>query len=337
MEHLGIDVHQKYSEICGVGENGEVTVRRRITTTESGLRRFFKDRPRSRVILESGPMTPWVYRLIRELGHEAVVVNPRRVRLIAESTLKTDELDAEVLARVGRLDLGLLRPVYQRSEAAQELRTRLRVRSALVKSRTALINTVRGTLRAQGYRLGSSTTRSFAARYLTVQLPGSLAAAVDPLVETIAGLTEQIDQLQADLVEDSRSDELVARLKTVPGVGPLVSLAYVAWMDRSDRFARSRDVGACLGLRPSLRQSGDRAYRGRITREGDAEMRRLLVQAAHAAMHSRKESSLLRWAKQLEQRVGKSKAVVALARKIAVLLHRLWITGESFRAFPQAV
>ncbi len=336
MEHLGIDVHQKYSEICGVGEQGEVTVRRRLATTESSLRRFFKSRPRCRVILECGPMTPWIYRLIRELGHEVVVVNPRRVRLIAESTLKTDKMDAEVLARIGRLDLGLLRPVYQRSEAAQELRTRLRVRSALVKSRTALINTIRGTLRAQGYRMASSTPRGFVARYLTIQLPESLAAAVDPLVETIAELTQRIDELQAELIEDSRSDELVARLQTVPGVGPLVSLAYVAWMDRSDRFAKSRDVGACLGLRPSLRSSGGREYRGRITREGDKEMRWLLVQAAHAAMHCTKESLLLRWARQLEQRVGKSKAVVALARKIGVLLHRLWITGESFRPFPQA-
>ena len=336
MEHIGIDVHQKYSEICVVSEQGEIVIRQRITTTESQLRSFFKGRPQSRVIIECGPMTPWVYRLLSELAHEVVVVNPRRVRLIAESSLKTDVLDAEVLARVGRLDLGLLRPVYQRSQEAQELRTRLRARSALVKSRTALINTVRGTLRAQGYRMGSSSTRNFLPRYLTVKVPPSLAQAVDPLVETIVELTNRIDPLHKELVAESRSSELLVRLQTVPGVGPLVSLAFVGWMDQPKRFQKSRDVGPCLGLRPRLRGSGGYEYRGRITREGDSEMRRLLVQAAHAALHCRADSALKRWAEQLLIRVGKSKTVVALARKIGVLLHRLWITGESFRAFPQA-
>ncbi len=335
MEHLGIDVHQKYSEICGVSEAGEVTVRRRIPTTEASLRRTLGQRGPSRVILESGPVTPWVYRLIRELGHEVVVVNPRRVRLIAESTLKTDEMDAEVLARVGRLDLGLLRPVYQRSPEAQELRTRLRVRSSLVKARTALINTVRGTLRAQGYRMRSCPARSFVGHYFALELVASLAEALDPLVETLFELTTRIDELERQLVKESRSDELLTRLQTVPGVGPLVSLAFVGWVDRPERFRKSRDVGPCLGLRPSLRSSGGQEYRGRITREGDSEMRRLLVQAAHAALHCRKDFALKRWTETLAARMGKSKAVVALARKIAVLLHRLWTTGEVFQAFPR--
>lgn len=336
MEYLGIDVHSKYSEVCGLSEDGEVTVRCRIPTTETGLKRFFGKRERSKVTLESGPVTPWVYRLLCELGHEVTVVNPRRVRLIAESTLKTDSIDAEVLARLSRLDLGFLRPVYQRTREAQELRTRLRVRTSLVKARTSLINAVRGTLRAQGYRVPSCPADSFVARFATMRLPASLAEVLEPMVTTIGELTERIQGLKAKLVAESSSDELVQRLQTVPGVGPLVSLAYVGWMDRPDRFRESRDVGASLGLRPSLRSSGGHEIRGRITREGDTEMRRLLVQAAHAALQCHKDSSLKRWAESLVERLGKGKAVVALARKIAVLLHHLWVTGESFRAFPQA-
>ena len=336
MEYLGIDVHSKYSEVCGISEDGEVTVRRRVPTTEASLRRFFGPRDRSKVTLESGPVTPWVYRLLCELGQEVTVVNPRRVRLIAESTLKTDGIDAEVLARLSRLDLGLLRPVYQRTREAQELRTRLRVRSSLVKARTSLINAVRGTLRAQGYRVPSCAAKSFVVRFASVRLETSLSDAIGPLVTTIGELTDRINRLEKELAAESSSNETLKRLQTVPGVGPLVSLAFVGWMDRPNRFQKSRDVGPCLGLRPSLRRSGGHEIRGRITREGDAEMRRLLVQAAHAALSCKKESALKRWGESLVERVGKSKAVVALARKIGVLLHRLWVTGESFQAFPQS-
>lgn len=335
MEHVGIDVHQKYSEICWLTEEGEVKVRRRLPTTETSLRRFFGRVGQLLVVLESSCVTPWVSRLLGEMGHEVVVLNPRRVRLIAESTLKSDTIDAEILARLSRFDLKLLRPVYQRSEAAQELRTRLRVRGSLVKCRTALINSVRGSLRSQGYRMGSCPTPSFVAHWFRLRLEPGVREVLEPLVETIAELTDRIAVLERELKAASRSDELMLRLQDVPGVGPLVSLAYVGWMDRSERFQKSRDVGACLGLRPRVRGSGGKILRGRITREGDCEMRRLLVQAAHAAMNSKKEFQLRRWAEVLAERVGKSKAVVALARKIAVLLHRLWVTGERYRAFPR--
>ncbi len=156
MEHVGIDVHQKYSEICWLSEEGEVKLRRRLPTTEASLRRFFGQMEPVRVVLESSCVTPWVSRLLAEMGHEVVVLNPRRVRLIAESTLKSDTIDAEILARLSRFDLKLLRPVYQRSEAAQELRTRLRVRGSLVKARTALINSVRGSKSSRSLRARTS-------------------------------------------------------------------------------------------------------------------------------------------------------------------------------------
>lgn len=337
MDHVGIDVHQKYSEVCVLTARGKVKKQVQIPTTEAALGRLFRRRSRSRIVFECGPSSPWVYRLLREWGHEVVVVNPRKVRLIAESTLKSDRIDAEILARLSRFDGGLLHSVYQRSDGAQLLRTRLRVRRELVRSRTRLINSVRGSLRAQGYRVASCEARVFALRFAEVKVAEELRYALDPLLEAICGLNEQIDRLNRELKELSSADELMMRLQSAPGVGPVVSIAFVAWMDRPERFKQSRDVGACLGIRPRVRGSGGKIYHGRITREGDKEMRSLLVQAAHAAMHSKKDAALLRWAKSLEERVGKHKAVVALARKISIILHRIWVTGNTFRPFPQGV
>jgi len=336
VEHFGIDLHQKHSEICGLDASGKGKVQERVATSETGLRKVFGKRKSCRVVLESGGQSSWAARLLGEMGHEVVVVNPRRIRLIAESSLKTDRIDAEILARLARQEDSQLRPVYQRSEGAQELRTRLRVRTSLVRVRTALINSVRGTLRAHGYRMSSCLAARFAARFVDLKMEAELRQVLDPLVATIAEVSTRIEHLEKDLVEESGSDELLVRFQEVPGVGPLVSLGYIGWMDKPERFQRSRDVGACLGMRPKVRDSGDRQWRGPITREGDGEMRRLLVQAAHAALHCRRDSALKRWALQLATRVGKRKAVVALARKIAVLLHHLWVTGSSYQAFPKA-
>lgn len=336
VDYVGIDVHSRYSEVCWLSESGEVRRRGRVRTSEAGLRKAFGEVASAKVLLESSSESPWVARQLSELGHSVTVVNPRQVRLIAESTLKCDRLDAEILARIGRIDLGLLSPVYQRSSAAQQLRMRLRVRTRLVRSRTALINTVRGLLRSRGIRLGSISSRYFAKRWSTLKVPESLAATAEPLVEMIAEISARIEQVDRELDQTAQSSPLVQRLQTMPGVGPVVSLSFVAWMDRPERFSNSRTVGACLGLRPRVRDSGGRKTRGAITAQGDNEMRRLLVQAAHAALNSRQDSELQRWARSLADRVGRKKAVIALARKIAVVMHRLWTTGEDFKPFPSA-
>jgi transposase len=194
----------------------------------------------------------------------------------------------------------MLRPVYQRSYEGQLLRTRLRLRTSLVEARRSLINQVRGTLRAHGAPLSSCTSKSFVAHFATGPTPQDSREVLEPLVGAIGELTDRIEAIERELVEESHSDELIERLQQVPGVGPLVSLSFVAWVDRADRFAKSRDVGACLGA-------------------------------------VRRDSALKRWAQTLVARVGKKRAVVALARKLAVLLHRLWVTRDSFRPFPAAV
>ena len=336
MRHCGIDVHAKTSELCEVSGQGKVVQRESFATSQAGYRRRFEGIARMRVVLEAGGSTPWIARLLGVLGHDVVVVNPRRLRLIAESTLKCDRVDAEILARLSRIDLELLRPVYQRSEEGQLLRTRLRVRSSLVQARVALINQVRGTLRAQGLSMPACAPGSFVAHWGRHTVTKYLRVALEPLVCMIGELPERIEALQEQLVETSQSDELLERLQEVPGVGPLVSLAFVGWVDRAERFKKSRDVGACLGLRPSLRESGGKSQRGSITREGDSDMRWLLVQAAHAALAVHRDSALKRWGEALVARAGKKKAVVALARKLGVLLHRLWVTGVSYQPFPQA-
>lgn len=337
MRHLGIDVHAKTSELCEVSASGKVVRRERMATTRAGLRRRFEGAARSRVVVECGGSTPWIVRMLEGFGHEVVVVNPRRVRLIAESTLKCDRVDAEILARLSRLDPELLRPVYQRSYEGQLLRTQLTVRSGLVRARASLINRIRGTLRAHGAPMSSCTARAFVAKFAEHRPPQELREVLEPLAGAIGELSERIDALEKRLVDDSRSDELLGRLQEVPGVGPLVSLAFVAWVDRAERFVRSRDVGACLGLRPTLCASGGSMRQGAITREGDTAMRWLLVQAAHAALAVRRDSALKRWGEALVARAGKKRAVVALARKLGVLMHRLWVTGERYQPFPRGV
>jgi transposase len=186
VEYFGIDLHQKHSEICGMDSEGRVKCQERVPTSAAGLRRVFGRRKGCRVVIESGCQTMWAARLLQSMGHEVVIVNPRRVRLIAESTLKSDRIDAEILAWLGRQEETLIRPVYQRSQGALDLRTRLRVRTSLVRARTALINSVRGTLRSRGYRMSSCLASRFAARFGEVKLETSLRQMLDPLVETIA-------------------------------------------------------------------------------------------------------------------------------------------------------
>ncbi len=335
MKHLGIDVHLKATEICELCEKGEVVRRDRIPTTATGYRRYFGRRKPRKIVMESGPSTPWVYRLLTELGHEVLVLDPRKIRLIAESTLKCDRTDAEILARLCRMDEALLQPVYQRRYISQELRTRLKARQSLVRARAKLMTAVRGCLRAHGYRMRSCAAKGFVSVWAETPVLDGLRDALDPLVETIYELTERILALEKALHAEAKGDELLERLQEIPGVGPLVALAFSGWVDQPGRFATSRDVGASLGLRPRLRSSGERTYRGKITRSGDREMRWLLVQGAHASFLSKRDTALKRWASQLEKRAGKSKAVIATARKMAVLMHRMWVTGAHYEPFPQ--
>lgn len=334
MEYCGMDLHQDKSIVCILDESGDVMEQTSLRTTRKVLGRFFEGKPRMRVVMEAGGSSPWVSRLVEKSGHEVVVCSPRRVRLIAESTLKTDEIDAEVLARLVRIDPGFLGSVTHRREEAQVLRSKLTVRSSLVEARTKWINTVRGILRGFGYRVPGGAPKTFHERVARLDLPTELMEVLEPLLSQLALVTAEIERREDDLKAVAEELPAVAHLQSIPGVGLIVALYYVLTIDDPERFQRSRDIAGFFGLRPAMRSSSTVSFYGRITKQGDPEMRRLLVQAAHGMMRSRASSHLQRWAADLAGRRGKGKAIVALARKLAVLMHRLWVTGEVFEAFP---
>jgi transposase len=331
---LGIDLGDRQSTVCALDRGGEVRARFAVATTQKGIAKALAGYAGARVVMEVGTHSPWVSRQVEQSGHEVIVANPRRVRTIAENDDKSDDVDAELLARLGRSDPKLLRPIRHRGEAAQRDRALLGVRDGLVRARVGLINQARGQAKALGLRLPRCGAAGFARRMrkdgLEDRYPG-LAV----LVEMIETLTQQIRALEREIeaISAVRYPE-TALLRQVSGVGPIVSLAYVLTLEDPHRFARSRSVGAYLGMRPRRRQSGTEDPQLRITKAGDPFLRRLLVQAAHYILGPLgPDTALRRFGARLIARGGRGarkKALVAVARKLAVLLHRLWLTGEVY-------
>jgi transposase len=251
MEYCGIDLHQTYSRICIVDEDGEVIETSRVRTSRPALTKFFGRREPMRIALEAGGSSPWVSRVLEGLGHEVIVCSPRRVRLIAESTLKNDKVDAEVLARLVRLDPELLKPIRHRSEEAQLLRSHLKVRRAMVDARTKWINTVRGLLRSFGYKVAGKAPHTFVERVDRMKLPEELRRMIEPLLEQLDLLSGEIARRDSDLDEMAKGMPVVEQLRGVPGVGVIVALYFVLTVDDPDRFRNSREVAAFFGLRPA--------------------------------------------------------------------------------------
>lgn len=317
-----------------LGADGRARERFRMRTTRVGFERKFAGLARGRVALETGTHSPWASRLLEELGFEAVVANARQVRLIGGRDKKTDRLDAELLARLARTDKELLAPVRHRSQQAQADREILRAREVLVRARTSLINHARGAVKATGGRLPTCTSRAFAKR-AGPALPAEMQPALKPVLDMIAELTERILAYDRQVEEVSAERyPITAHLRTVHGVGPKTALAYVLAVEDPTRFARSRQLGAYFGLCPRQDQSGSIDRQCRITKAGDGLVRRLLLQCAHYMLgHRGKDSDLRRWAEaKMEHggRAAKKRALVAVARRIAVRLHRIWLTGEVY-------
>lgn len=330
MKKIGMDLGMKQSEIFEMDDDGKVIGRATIPTTRAAITRWFSRRKKAEICIEAGGSSPWVDRLLREFGHDVVVVNPRRVKLIAESTLKTDKIDAEILARLLRGDRTLLRPVQHRGEQTQRMRAQLRAREVLIKSRTACINSVRGILRSFGYKLPKGSSEKFAERFDVAVLPEELKRVVAPLAETVQSLSAQIKSFDDWVEEAAGSYPEVEPLKEIDGIGTLTALAYVLCIEDPARFTDSARVGAYLGFRPRLRQSCGEARTGGINKEGDGGVRRLLVQCAQGVLRSRSPSELRDFGLRLKEKKGRNVAVVAVARKLAVLMHRLWTTGEKY-------
>jgi transposase len=275
-----------------------------------------------------------VSRLLADCGHEVLVANPRKLALITQNDSKDDPVDAELLARLGRVDPQLLSPIEHRGAQAQADLAVIRARDAVVAARTQLVNHVRGAVKSLGSRMGSCSTRSFA-KQAALQLPADLRFALEPLLEVIRVMTEQINGYDRQ-IEDACREKYpeTELLRQVTGVGAVTSLAFVLTLENPYRFARSRSVGSFLGLRPGQDKSGAQDPELRITKGGDRLLRRLLVGSAQYILGPfGPDCDLRRWGLKLASRGrknAKKRAVVAVARKLAVLLHRLWAGSEVY-------
>jgi transposase len=327
---IGLDLGDKTSRFCVLDKGAKVQAEGSVATTKKAMTQKFAALRRCRIALEVGTHSPWLSRMLHGFGHEVIVANARQVQLISASSRKDDRLDAQMLARLARVDPELLRPIHHRGEKAQQDLLAIRVRAALVEARTSLVNAARGLAKSMGERLPSCDTDSLNVERLE-SLPEKLGEQLTPLVKEVESLTEKIQQLDQELEQIARTEYPETRLlRQVSGVGSLIALTFVLTLEDRGRFEKSRDVG----LRPKRSESGESQPQLRITKEGDIYLRKMLVQGAHCILSRRApDTDLKRWGLRLAERGGKNakkRAVVAEARKLAVLLHRLWVTGEIY-------
>jgi transposase len=331
---IGMDLGDKTSRYCMLNEAGEVIGEGSCATTKKGLVQLFGSMRHSRIAIEVGSHSPWVSRELKRLGHEVIVANARQVKVISESTRKDDKLDAQMLARLARVDPELLRPIRHRSEEVQQDLLTIRVRATMIDARTGMVNAARGLVKAMGERLANCDADQMDAGQLE-HLPAGLRESLKPLLAEVESLTEAIHELDGKIEQIARDRYPETKLlRQVHGVGPLIALTFVLTVEDKERFEKSRDVGCYVGLRPKRSESGKRQPELRITKEGDGYLRKLLVQGAHCVLKRRApETDLKRWGMKLAGRGGKNarkRAVVAVARKLAVLLHHLWVSGEVY-------
>lgn len=331
---IGVDLGDEKSCYCVLDKEGNVVEEGVIVTGKGEFQKVFRDLPRSRVVMEVGTHSPWVSRCVKEVGHEVIVANARKVKLITESSEKDDKVDAETLARLGRVDVRLLSPIQHRGKEAQGDLLLIRSRAVLVRARSQLVNAARGLVKSMGERLprcAAEQMNEVVAGGLSEELQGTLKPmlqASSELSKRIAEYDVRIEQLCKDRYPET------ALLMAVSGVGALIALTFVLTLEDPCRFARSRQVGPYLGLRPGRRDSGKSQPQLRISKEGDGYLRTLLIQAAHCILRSTAEDSdLKRFGLKLSKRGGKNgrkRAKVAVARRLAVLLHHLWVNGEVY-------
>jgi transposase len=331
---IGLDLGDRSSWYCVLDKVGEVISEQKLGTTPKAMKEVFSAMPRSRIALETGTHSPWVSRLLSELGHEVIVAHARNVRLIGESRRKDDRLDARTLARLARIDPQLLSPVKHRSAQAQADLTVIRARASLVRARTALVNTARGLTKSYGERMRGCNSRNMDAGKAQSLSP-ELQAALGPLLQALESLSERIAEYNQRIEAIAQqSYPQTALLKQIKGVGTLIALTYMLTLEDPHRFRKSRDAGCYLGLQPGRRNSGQSEPQMHISKEGDPYLRTLLVQGAHHILGPfGADSDLRQWGLKLAERGGKNgkkRAIIATARKLAVLLHRLWVSGEVY-------
>ncbi len=330
---IGLDLADKNSDWVALDEGGTVIVRQRVRTTDPELRRTFASMKPTVIAIEVGTHSAWVSRLLKECGHRVIVANARKIALIHKNKRKNNKVDAETLARLARVDEELLYPIQHRDQQSQADLAVLRSRDLIIGARTKLINHVRGCTKAFGMQLPKCSAEAFVNRCKPL-LPEMIKAAVEPVIEHIERMSNQIHAYDKQIAQIIERQPAAEQLMQIKGVGPLTSLAYVLTIEDPHRITTSRSAGAYFGLVPGSDDSGETHKQKRITKEGDQFCRRLLVLAAHYILgRFGPDSDLRRHGLSIASRGGKNakkRAAVAVARKLAVLMHHLWISGETY-------
>ncbi len=327
-----MDLGKKESQIAIVTEAGEL-IDKRLRTERQRLTQYFKERPLAKILIEASTISEWVARLLEGLGHEVMVADPNYAPMYAQRSrrVKTDRRDALALAEACKL--GAYRPAHRTSDEQRHVRAVLTARDSLVRSRAGLVTLAQAILSREGLRVPSGSSGCFGERIERLGLPQPLAAEIAPLLAMLMPLNEQIGLLDEKLSELGRKDERVKRLMTMPEIGPVTAVAYVATLDEAERFRGAHQVEAYLGLVPREWSSSEVQRRGHITKAGNSRMRWLLVEAAwRVATHKKRpETQALReWAERIARRRGQRVAVVALARKLSGILYAMWRDGSAY-------
>ena len=338
--YVGMDLGDKKSNYCFLGATGDIFAEGTLATNQTELSALFSSIPKCRIAIEVGTHSPWINALLESHGHEVIVANPRKMESIHKNRRKNDKVDARTLARLVRADPELLYPIQHRGVEARQDLVLLRAREGLVAARTRLINCVRGQVKSIGGRLPGCSAESF---HYTVadKLPEPVCEALLPIVLQIGEMSERIRAYDAQVKRIGKQKYPETEcLQQVGGVGPITSLAYILTLEKPERFAKSRDVGCYVGLVPRQDESGQISQQLRITKTGDRMLRKLLVGSAQYILGPfGKDCDLQRFGLKLAARGGKNgkkRAVVAVARKLAVMLHRLWLTGEEYEPLHNA-
>lgn len=335
MEHYaGIDVSLELSSICVVDRQGRIVKEVKIASDPDALVAWFKEVGLAikTIGLEAGPLSQWLYAGLVQAGFTTVLLETRHVKAaLSAMTVKTDRKDARGIAQLVRM--GWLRPVHVKSMNAQEVRALLTARKLLLTKLLDVEKSIRGILRGFGLKMGRVTRKEFAARVCELAAgQATLERIADAMLAARAALKNEYNRLHAAILAIVRQDAVCQRMMTVPGVGPITSLTFKSAVDDPSRIKKSRTVGALFGLTPRKHQSGERDVTGSITRVGDEAVRSVLYEAANILLvRVQRFSALKRWAMEVAKRRGAKRAKVALARKLAVILHRMWVDGTDFR------
>ncbi len=333
--YAGLDVSVKETSVCIVNASGGTCRERKVMSHPDDLIDALNDPalPLERVGLEAGPMSQWLFDGLAKAGLPVFCIETRHTKgfLKASQTNKSDRNDARGIAQMMRV--GLFKTVHVKTLTSQKRRALLTARALLLEKAVALENDMRGLLRNFGLKVGAASGGMFENRIRElVETDPDLALIIEPLLAGRRTLREEFAKLDKQVVREAKRDQVCKRLMTVPGVGPVVSLAYISTIDVPSRFRNSRAVGAVLGLTPVLNQSGESNRIGHISRCGDAMMRSLLYEAAQTMLTRLVKWYWLKaWAMNIAKRHGRKKATVALARRLAVVMHRMWVDGSEFR------